>query len=51
MRLQNDKPICMKFTLFTDAEASEDVMEDDAAGDLAARDVAEDAEGKDRERG
>ena len=50
MRLQNDKPICMKFTLFTDAEVDEDLAEDDVAADLAARGVAKGADGKLRER-
>nr|WP_314438960.1 hypothetical protein [uncultured Porphyromonas sp.] len=40
----------MKSTLFAGAEVGEDVVEDGISGDLAARDVAEDADGKDRER-
>lgn len=44
MRLQNDKPICMKFTLLANAEVGEDVVEDGVAGDLAASDFAEGAD-------
>lgn len=48
MRLQNDKPICMKFTLLANAEVGEDVVEDGVAGDLAASDSAEGTDGKEK---
>lgn len=42
--------MCVSKLLLTDAEVGKDVVEDGVAGDLAARDFAERADGKERER-